>query len=311
MKNKVRSVWKRLRLNLFFYLFETYFLSCSDMIEALAVDADDGALCHEGLGIDLIDEVEDDGRLTLLRQAEEDLDGPLRIEAVAVERGAATVGDLVDGLTDLLPFLGDDKELDGAVEGVDNIVDAERDDEEEHVAIEHLLPVAQHDIARGDDRQVAEEDDMSEGDVTVLMYHGCHDIGASCAASGGESEAYARSHEHATDDARHELLIGEEVCVHATEPLEDRGAHGEDRHGIDRLDAEAPAEDFQGGEKECGIDNEISVLGRDAGTPVHDLCDTHRATHSDLIGHEEEVQSDDTHEHGHGDDGVVADSAKD
>jgi len=311
VKNKVRSVWKRLRLNLFFYLFETYFLSCSDMIEALAVDADDGALCHEGLGIDLVDEVEDDRRLALFGEAEEDLDGSLRIEPVAVERGAAAVGDLVDSLADLLPSLGDDKELDGAVEGVDDIVDAERDDEEQHVAVEHLLPVAQHHVARGDDRQVAEKDDVTQGDVAVLVDHRRHDIGAACAAACREAEAHARTHEHATDDARHELLVSEEVGVGAAEPLEDSGGHGEDCHGIDRLDAETPAEDHQSCDEQAGIDNKISVLGRDARAPVHNLSDTHRAAHRDLVGHEEEVQSNDAHEHGYGDDGVVADGPED
>ena len=83
----------------------------SEPIESLSVDARAGALRHEGVGVNLVDEVEDERRLALLGDAVDNLDVLFRIEAVAVERGAAAVGNLRDGLANLLVFVGDDEKL--------------------------------------------------------------------------------------------------------------------------------------------------------------------------------------------------------
>ena len=118
----------------------------SEPVESLSVDARAGALRHEGVGVNLVDEVEDEVALRLLGNAEHHLEFLSRVETVAVEGGAATLGILVDGLANVAPLTADDEELHAHVHAVDDVVDEEGEDEEQHVAIEYLFPVVEHQI---------------------------------------------------------------------------------------------------------------------------------------------------------------------
>ena len=82
-----------------------------DVVEALSVDTDDSRLCHEGVRVYFVDKLKDEVRLAFLRYAEDHFFVFLGEEAVAVEHRTAAVGNLVDGFTYLLIFVGDDEEL--------------------------------------------------------------------------------------------------------------------------------------------------------------------------------------------------------
>ena len=145
-------------------------------VEALAIDADDGTLTDERVGVNLVDELEDLRALALLGQHEQHLHLSSAIETLSVDDGAATVRVEVDAVTDLLIPLGDDEELHASAHGVHHLVDTEGRDIQHHVTIDHLLPVAQHEIAARDNHHIADQDHPSQGDVTVFVDDGGNDI---------------------------------------------------------------------------------------------------------------------------------------
>ena len=149
-----------------------------EAVEAFAIDSDDGALGHEGRGVDFVDELEYLGTLAPFGEDEEHLDLLATIESVGIDGGAAPSGVVVDALAYLLVFIGDDEELDAASHVVDHLVDAEGGDVEDDVAIDDAFPILEHEVAGGDDDDVADEDDSAEGYVAVLVDDGSNDVGA-------------------------------------------------------------------------------------------------------------------------------------
>ena len=71
-------------------------------VEALAIDADDGTLTDERVGVNLVDELEDLRALALLGQHEQHLHLPSAIEPLSVDNGAAAVRVEIDTVTNLL-----------------------------------------------------------------------------------------------------------------------------------------------------------------------------------------------------------------
>lgn len=138
------------------------------------------------------------------------------------------------------------------------------------------------------------------------MHDGGNDVRTARTAACRQSESNTRAHKHAAYNARHELLIGQCVDIHAEDVLKQRGGYGEDDDRIDGLGTEAPAEHGERGDEQQRIEQEIGVLHRYARTPVDDRGDTHDAARGDLVGHEKHVDADDTQEHGDGDDHIVA-----
>ena len=136
-------------------LFQIELMVRLHVVEAHTVYTNHSRLRNKGVRIDFVNQLEDEVRLALFGYAEYHLYVLLGIEAVAVEHRAATVGYLVYRLAYLLILVGDDKELNALAQRVDQMVDYKRDDKQQYVAIEHLLPVAQHHIRRGDDGEVA------------------------------------------------------------------------------------------------------------------------------------------------------------
>lgn len=74
-----------------------------DLVEALAVDAIDVGLGDEGVAVDRLDDAEDRHRLDFAAHDEQHLDILLAIPAGAVDDGAAAVGLVVDGRSNLAP----------------------------------------------------------------------------------------------------------------------------------------------------------------------------------------------------------------
>ena len=132
-----------------------------ELVEALAIDADDIRLSDEGLGIDVVDDAEDDVALAALGHDEEHLHLVAGIEAVGFDDGGTTMGKDGDARRYLLIFVGDDEELHRAVHDVDNLVDTVGRDEEDDVSVDDLLEVVENEVGRRDDEDVAEHDDPS------------------------------------------------------------------------------------------------------------------------------------------------------
>ena len=147
-----------------------------ESVETLSVNTGAGTLRYKGVGVYLVDEVENEVALRLLCDAKHHLQLLIGIESVAVERGAASLGNMVDGLAYLVPFGADDEKLYAHAHAVDDIIDKEGKDEQQHVAIEHFLPIVEHQLGGGDDRKVADEDHVSQRDVAVVVYDGRDDI---------------------------------------------------------------------------------------------------------------------------------------
>ena len=167
-----------------------------DLVESLAIYADDGTLAHEGVRIDFLYQAEDGLRLTLLGEHEEHLDFLTGIKTGGIHDGHTTVGIRVDALAYLHVLLRDDEELDGTAATVDHLVDAERLDVEHHITVKHFLPVVYDEIAGGNDEDVANHDDTTQGDVTILVDDGCHDVGTARATASREAQADATATEN-------------------------------------------------------------------------------------------------------------------
>ena len=199
----------------------TKFLSHFNLVESLAIHADDRALRHEGLRVNVLDEPEDDGGFAFLGQYEQHPDLAARIEARCVDDRHATVGELVDMLADLLILVADDEELHRLACAVDYLVQDEAGDEQRHVAIDHLFPIVQYQVAGRDDGQVHDAHHLSQRDVAVLMHHGGDDIRAARATVVGEGNADAASAECRSQHASHERLVVQQL--HALGQLLDDG----------------------------------------------------------------------------------------
>ena len=107
---------------------------------------------------------------------------------MAVDDGTAALRPLVDGLADGLTLVGNDEKLDRTPHHVDGLVDEDDEDEQENVAINDHFPIVKNQVTRCDDDQIADENDMSERDVVVLVDHRRYRIGASCTGIARQSE---------------------------------------------------------------------------------------------------------------------------
>ena len=178
------------------------------------------------------------------------------------------MGLTVDALTYFLILVGNDEELHRTASGVHHLVDTESRHVEHHVAVDHLLPVFQHQIRRGDDDHVTDEDHASEGDVTVFVDDGRDDIRTTRGTVRSQSKTYARAAEHGTDDGSHERLVVEQVPVIIG--IDKRRGSRQHDDGVDGLHAELPAQNPQGRHQKHGIDTKIGPLYGNAHTPVDD-----------------------------------------
>ena len=78
-----------------------------------------------------------------------------------VDDCAASMGILVDAVSDFLVFVGDDKELYRLTSRVDDLVNTESRDIKNDIAINDHFPVVEHKITGGDDDHIADQDDTA------------------------------------------------------------------------------------------------------------------------------------------------------
>ena len=286
--------------NLFFLILRLVL----DLVEALAIYADDGTLAHEGMGVDFLYQAEDGLRLALLGKHEKHFYFLAGIETGGIHDGYATVGIRVDALAYLLVLLGDDEELHGTATAVHYLVDAERLHVEHHVAVKYFLPVVYDKIAGGNDEDVAYHDDTTQGDVTILVDDGCHDVGSARAATCRESQSDTASAEHGTEEGCPEGLGLEQVdvaCLLGDEGGD--GGHYDD--GVDGLHAELLAQDYPGGDEQAAVDDGVRHLHWASRSPIDDGGDTWQTAGGDVGREEEHVPADGIGYHADGNEHIV------
>ena len=210
----------------------------------------------------------------------------------------------VDAVAYLLPTVADDEELYRPSHRVDDLVYTEGRHVEHHVAIDDALEVLQHKIAARDDDDIAEQDDASQRDVTILVHDGGNDVGAARRTVGCQSQSYAAAAEHGADDGCHERLVGQQTCM--IELTEQRQSHREDGDAIDGFYAEAPSQNLQGKEQQEGVDDEIRQVDRNLQSPEQERRHTGNTACRDVVGQQEHGPSYTVAHHADGQQQVVA-----
>ena len=94
-----------------------------DVVEALAKDAYDGTLTHEGVGVDNLDEAEYGGALVLARQDAQHLHVLASVPAVSVKNGYAVVELGAYGVSYLFVLAREDHKLHRLATSVHHIVE--------------------------------------------------------------------------------------------------------------------------------------------------------------------------------------------
>ena len=260
------------------------------MVETFTIDTDDGTLRDKGVGVNLIDDLKDQTALATLGQHEEHLHVTTRIETLGIDDSTAAMGLTIDALTDLVVLVGDDEELHTATHGVHHLVDTEGRHIEHHIAVNDLLPVFQYEVGRGDDDDIADENDTAQRDVTVLVDDGRHDICSSRRTVGCQTQTYARATEYRTDDGGHKGLVVQQMAmIGGTDVGRPYRQHN---NGEDGLHTELPAQYPQCDQQEDGIDAKVSPLHGNTRTPKKDGRDTWHTTRGDTVGQQEDVPTD-------------------
>ena len=177
------------------------------LVESLAIDTNHGTLRYEGMRVNHVDDVEDARRLVLAGEHKQHLHLVTAVETLGIDDRTAAQGLGSDVLCYLLVLVGDDEELHRRAHGVDEAVDTEGRDEKYHITVDHLLPAAQHEVAGGDDNEVADEDDAPQRDVVVFVHHGGNQVRAARAASRLQSHSRGHAQEAGTHHGCHERLV--------------------------------------------------------------------------------------------------------
>ena len=258
-----------------------------ELVEAFAIDTNDGTLRDEGMRVNLVDDTEDEVALPALGQHKEHLHFLTGIKTVGIKHSTAAMGLTIDALAYLLIAVGNDEELDGLALGVDHLVDTESRNIEHHIAVDHLLPIAQHQVARGDDEDIAYHNDTPKRDVAILIDDGSNDIGAASRPVARQAQSHATTTEHGSNDGGHERLVGQQMRVIV---LVDRSdTDRQDENGKYRFQAEPEPKDAQGNGQQHQVDKEIGYLDRETCTPIQDRRNTGYTARCNIIGQEEDT----------------------
>ncbi len=227
------------------------------MVEAFAIDADDGALRHEGLRVEHLDEAEHVDALVLLGEDTEYLDVLSCVPAVSVENGDAVVHLRADGIGYLLPLLGEDHELYRLAAGVHHVVEHEvlegHHAEAEHHLVGPLDVVAKlrEEHTGADDAEVDGDEHGAERHVVILVDGGGNNVGTARRAVVQEDRSEGDARDDAADDHRHEVLSlaqqldGQSVVLGGHDGLCQHEQQVERKDGIDGLHHELEAQDFE------------------------------------------------------------------
>ena len=138
-----------------------FFCLIFHLIESLAIDTNHGTLADEGMRVNLTNQTEYRGSLSLLRQDEQHLDILSRIESRGIHHGHSSIGIGIDAPTYLLILLRNDEELHTSSATVHHLVDAKRLYAKYHITIEYLFYIMHYQITGGDNEDIAYHDDTS------------------------------------------------------------------------------------------------------------------------------------------------------
>ena len=267
-----------------------------NLVEPFAVDSDDSTLRYECLGVDVLDQPEDDGRLAFLGQYEQHLHLVTRVETRSVNHRHAAVRIFIDVLSYLLVLVADDEELYRLAGTVDHLVEHKATDVKGDVSVDNFFPVLQREVAGRNDDEVADQHDASQRDVAILVDDGGDDIRSARTAVRRKGDADAASAERSSDDAGHEGLVVEQ---HQTlgQLLDDGQEKSQSEHGKDGLDAELPSQYPYGQQQQQHVDAEVSVLHRKTGSEIDDGRDARHASGGDVVGQQEYGPADAVHDH--------------
>lgn len=275
-------------------------------VKAFAINACYGTERNEGGRVAIVDDLHDSFVFSLSGKHEKHFRRIARIGSLGFEPGAAATGFIVDAAGYFIVFLGNDEELDGSVHGMNDLIDTEGGDIEYHVAEDDTFPIFQNNVAGGDDDDVTDHNDVTQGDVAVLVDDSSHDVGAAGTAVGGETQSHAATAKHGSDDARHERLVAQQR-QRSGKITRQRQRQGEYRHTENRLHAKPPAQDLQGNRQQNDVDGEVSDLCRYLQhTPFEDGSDAGYTAGSDVVGEQKDRPADTIGQHGNGYHEVIA-----
>ena len=151
---------------------------------------------------------------------------------------------------------------------------------------------------------------MTQGNVPILVDHRRYGIRTTRRTIAGKTQTGTAAHEERTDDRCHERLVVKQRRHANRMRLYQTGGKGKDTNTIDGLQTELIAQNAECDEKQEHIERQIRHRCRDAKSPAKDRSDTSYTTHRDMIGKQEDVQTDTTFYHRQGNDNVVADFMK-
>jgi hypothetical protein len=251
-------------------------------VESQSIDTDDGTLRHEGGGVYLVYQAEDFGRFALASQHEEHLHLFARIETLAVDDGATAHHIQIDGMTDFLMLVGNDEKLHRPAHHVHHPVHAYRRHEKHHVTVNHLFPIAEHEIARRHHAHIAHHNGMAQRDIMILVDHRRDDIRPARASVARESHAHAAAQKTGAHHGGHERLVVEQMRT-SRERLQHGDASRKHEHGIDGLDAEFESENAQRKRQQHHVEHQIGDLNRYAEPPIEDGRNTGQTAQRDMV----------------------------
>lgn len=252
-------------------------------IKPFAIHPDYRTLRHKSVGVYFLDEPENDGRFALLGQDEQHLHLTSGIEAVARNDRGTPAWIYLNTFGYLGIAVADDKELHRLARTVHHLVEHKAANVECDVAIDHLFPIEQNEIAGGDDDQIAHQHHAPQCDVAILVDDSGNDVRAARAAIVGKSDAYTAAAKRSPDDASHEGLVVQEVQI-GRKLLDDRHQESECKHSINGFDAKPPPQYPDGQYQQQKVDAEISVLHREPGSEIDNRRNARYAPGGDVVG---------------------------
>ena len=173
-------------------------MSYLETVETFAVNANDGTLRDECMGVYLVDKLENLGTFTTFGEHEEHFCLLSRVKTLGADDRTTTMRVLIDAFSYLFEFVGDNEELYTSAHGIHHLVKTEGRDVKHYVSVNHALPIFQYDVTRRDDENVANHDDTTERHIAILIDDGGDNVCSSRTSVIAQAQSDAASAEHRT-----------------------------------------------------------------------------------------------------------------
>ena len=102
-------------------------------------------------------------------------------------------------------------ELHRLVLATHTVVESDAGEDEEDETEDDSLPVVEHEIAGGDDDDVARHNHLTETHILVFVHHRGNDVRTAHAAVGQKTETEAHAHDDTAQDTRHEEFVAHQM----------------------------------------------------------------------------------------------------